>query len=35
MSKTKYIAFAAMGTALYVALSYAVQVPVFETIISV
>lgn len=30
MPKTKYIAFAAMGTALYVALSYAVQVPVFE-----
>lgn len=30
MSKTKYITFSAMGIALYVALSYAVRVPVFE-----
>lgn len=30
MTKTKYIAFSAMGIALYVALSYAVRVPVFE-----
>lgn len=30
MSKTKYITFSAMGIALYVAMSYAIRVPVFE-----
>lgn len=30
MTKTRYVTFAALGTALYVALGFAVQVPVFE-----